>query len=112
MTESVESLWSPAQGVLRTPGTPAGLHMDSTGTPGTCWLCPRLTGISKCTWSPGGVPVESSGVHMEHVGQCKDLSGTLYVELELAVVNFVCGVVSGLTSKSSLGRLSSSFPEM
>ena len=57
---SLESMWSPggvqhreSSGIT---GTPHGFHMDSTRTPGTFWLCPRQP---KCTWSPGGVPLES-----------------------------------------------------
>ena len=63
-------MWSPAQGVLRN-------YQDSMWTPGTFWLCPRhLKMYLESWWSPSGVPLEyqeSSGVHTERVGQCKDL---------------------------------------
>ena len=79
--EYLESMWSPcgvqhreSSGIT---GTPHGFHMDSTRTPGTFWLCPRHLKIYlEFWWSPSGVPLEyreSSGVHTERVGQCKDL---------------------------------------
>ena len=57
-------MWSPC-GVLveSSTGSPwelPGLHADSTRTPpGLQVHFGCVPGISKCTWSPGGVPLES-----------------------------------------------------
>jgi hypothetical protein len=51
--ESMESLWSPGTG---TPGNP---RYSTRTPPGLQVHFSCVTGISKCTWSPGGVLVES-----------------------------------------------------